>query len=72
MSITDDKGWGEVERRAKRHETSWVYVRAGSWEGYSLWTVGFYSPDGTWHPESDHSSSETAAKRVNYLNGAQQ
>lgn len=35
----------------------------------SLWTVGFYSPDGEWHAESDHSSFPPAAKRVHYLNG---
>lgn len=34
-----------------------------------LWTVGFYQPDGTWYPESDHKSSEEAAKRVAWLNG---
>lgn len=34
-----------------------------------LWTVGFYDPDGKWHPESDHSSSDEAAARVAYLNG---
>lgn len=36
---------------------------------YSLWTVGFYLPDGKWNPESDHSDSEEAAKRVHWLNG---
>jgi len=35
-----------------------------------LWTVGFYAPDGTWEPESDHRSAEEAAKRVAWLNGA--
>lgn len=35
----------------------------------NLWTVGFYKPDGKWEPESDHSSEEEAAARVNYLNG---
>jgi len=36
-----------------------------------LYTVGFYSPDDNkWHPESDHSSSEEAAKRVAWLNGS--
>ena len=25
-----------------------------------LWTVGFYSPDGTWHPDSDHANKEEA------------
>ena len=34
-----------------------------------LWTVGYYSPDGERHPESDHSSKEDAAARVHYLNG---
>lgn len=34
-----------------------------------LWTVGFYDPNGKWHPESDHDNPEAAAKRVNYLNG---
>lgn len=35
----------------------------------SLWTVGFYTPDGKWEPESDHDSAEKAAERVHYLNG---
>ena len=34
-----------------------------------LYTVGFYSPDGKWHPESDHDTSELAANRVAFLNG---
>jgi hypothetical protein len=34
-----------------------------------LYTVGFYAPDGTWHPDSDHGSREEAAERVHYLNG---
>ena len=34
-----------------------------------LWTVGFYAPDGKWHPESDHDDREEAAKRVAWLNG---
>ena len=36
----------------------------------TLWTVGFYSPDGTWHPESDYGSREEAADRVAWLNGS--
>jgi hypothetical protein len=43
----------------------YVYIQS---EKY-LWTVGFYSPDGKWNPESDHESAESAAKRVAYLNG---
>ncbi|MEI2416183.1 hypothetical protein V8Z80_08355 [Orrella sp. JC864] len=34
-----------------------------------LWTVGFYDPSGKWLPESDHTSSDEAAKRVAWLNG---
>ncbi len=34
-----------------------------------VYTVGFYSPDGKWNPESDWFTSEDAAKRVHYLNG---
>ena len=34
-----------------------------------LYTVGFYTPDGKWIPESDHNDKEDAAKRVHYLNG---
>jgi len=43
------------------------YVYRGNEHG--LWTVGYYSPDGNWHTESDHSSREAAAARVHYLNG---
>lgn len=45
---------------------SYVYIKSGP----NLWTVGFYDPQGNWHSESDHDSSEAAAKRVAYLNGA--
>ena len=36
------------------------------------YTVGFYSPNGEWEPESDHESTEEAAKRVHYLNGGKE
>ncbi|QIS10744.1 hypothetical protein [Nocardia arthritidis] len=36
---------------------------------YSLWTVGYYTPNGEWEPESDHSSKDAAAQRVMALNG---
>jgi len=39
---------------------------------YSLWTVGFYEPDGSWVPESDHSNPTTAAERTAWLNGSAQ
>ena len=44
---------------------TWVYVRSEP----GLWTVGFYAPDGKWHPDSDHDSMADAAARVQYLNG---
>ena len=34
-----------------------------------MWSVGFYDPDGTWQPESDHQSTDKAAERVAWLNG---
>lgn len=43
----------------------YVYIQSEK----HLWTVGFYSPDGEWHPESDHKTQEAAAERVHYLNG---
>jgi len=44
----------------------YVYVKSERF----LWTVGFYSPDGKWNPESDQDSKEKAADRVAYLNGS--
>lgn len=38
----------------------------------NLFTVGFYDPSGKWHSESDHDTRESAAQRVNYLNGGKQ
>lgn len=43
----------------------YVYIKTEP----SLWTVGFYKPDGTWTPESDYSTQQEAANRVHYLNG---
>lgn len=45
----------------------YVYRRT---EG-GVWTVGFYSPDGVWNPESDWDSPEDAAARVRWLHGGQ-
>jgi hypothetical protein len=44
----------------------YVYIRSEP----RLWTVGFHRPDGVFEPESDHDSSEEAAKRVAWLNGS--
>jgi len=45
-----------------------MYVYLSSEPG--LWTVGFYSPDGEWHPEHDTPDKEEAAQRVAWLNGS--
>ena len=45
---------------------NYVYIKS---KGEAVWTVGFYKPDGTWEPESDHESSDEAAERVAWLNG---
>ncbi len=47
-----------------------MYVYIESEKG--LYTVGFYSPDGKWHPESDHNSRDQASKRVHFLNGGKE
>lgn len=44
---------------------TWIYRKTEQ----ALWTVGFYTPDGTWEPESDHNTADMAAARVAYLNG---
>ncbi len=49
----------------------YVYIESEHNADGSLWTVGFYSPDGKWGPESDHNIREDAAKRVAWLNGNQ-
>jgi hypothetical protein len=35
----------------------------------TLFTVGFHSPSGKWHPESDHPTRKEAAQQVAKLNG---
>jgi len=46
-----------------------MYVYIQSEPG--LFTVGFYGPDGRWHPDSDCDNREEAAKRIHYLNGGE-
>ena len=49
----------------KGEGTMYVYLKTEK----ELYTVGFYSPDGKFVPESDHPTSDEAAKRVAWLNG---
>jgi hypothetical protein len=44
-----------------------MYVYIESEPG--LYTVGFYTPQGQWEPESDYSSREEARRAVHFLNG---
>jgi hypothetical protein len=44
-----------------------MYVYIQSEPG--LYTVGFYDPQGGWHPDSDYATTKEAADRVHYLNG---
>lgn len=46
---------------------NWVYIQSEP----GLYTVGFYDPEGKWHPESDWESRQEAVTRVNYLNGGE-
>jgi hypothetical protein len=46
--------------------TSYVYEESAA----GVWTVGFYSPDGAWHAESDHDHPAAAAAWVARLNGS--
>lgn len=56
---------------------SYVYIQSESasttGNSYPLYTVGFYTPDGEWTPESDHGGErgkDEAARRVAWLNGS--
>jgi len=49
-----------------------MYVYIKSERNPDLWTVGFYRPDGSWEPESDHRTAESAAARVRWLNGGRE
>lgn len=43
----------------------WVYIRSEP----GLYTVGHYSPDGKFNPESDWDTTNEAAMRTHFLNG---
>jgi hypothetical protein len=44
----------------------YVYIQSEA----RLWTVGFYDPQGKWHPDHDFDTPEKAADRVAWLNGS--
>ena len=46
--------------------SGYVYIKTEQ----HLWTVGHYDPERRFHPESDHTNAEDAAKRVAWLNGS--
>jgi len=43
----------------------YVYIQSEP----NLFTVGFYDPEGQWHPDKDFERKEDAAERVAWLNG---
>jgi hypothetical protein len=43
----------------------YVYIKSER----NLWTVGHYSPNGEWIPQSDHNEETNAEKKVIQLNG---
>lgn len=54
----------------------WVYKQTETsaeqdYKGPGLWTVGYYDPDGMWHPESDWTDPKDAANRCKELNGGE-
>ena len=62
MSEEDRRKFHSIEKE----NLMYVYI----WSEQNLWTVGFYHPTGQWEAESDHTTKESAAKRVAYLNGS--
>lgn len=36
-----------------------------------LWTVGYFEPDGKWHPLRDYDNERAAMRLTNYLNGGE-
>jgi hypothetical protein len=51
--------------KEEKENKMYVYIKSEP----SLWTVGFYNPQGKWIAESDWGSTEEAAQRVCILNG---
>ncbi len=51
----------------KRRYHMYVYILSEP----GLFTVGFYTPDGRWNTDSDHTCREEAARRVAWLNGSE-
>lgn len=43
----------------------WVYIRTEP----TLWTVGFFDPEGIFTTDSDWETKEEARAQVSYLNG---
>lgn len=52
--------------------TTWIYIHSEHSSEHDLFTVGFYTPEGQFMPESDHSTREEASQRVHYLNGGRE
>lgn len=64
----EDEGRPVVSCEESKGSIMWVYRETQS----GVWTVGFYSPDKVWNPETDWRTAEEAAARVRWLNGGGQ
>ena len=86
MAVVEERMWRQWSERAGRAfspQQWWEQTRALEQHGRTramwvfritepeVWTVGFYSPDGAWHVDSDHGNKELAAARVHFLNGGE-
>lgn len=65
--VSDDRPEPEDDDTFSQGEERKMYVYRQLEQG--LWSVGFYTPDREWVPESDHTTREGAAKRVRWLHG---
>lgn len=37
--------------------------------GPDVWSIGFYTPDGEWHPQTNRDNRDDAEAHLHYLNG---
>jgi hypothetical protein len=64
-----DGGWlAPSTTQATRETEMYAYV-TNHFDGEAIFTVGFFTPEGAFHTDSDWISRTDAAQRVHYLNG---
>lgn len=64
----DDEGKapssGPNRGKSEEDKLMWVYRKQDN-----FFQVGYYSPNGIWHQDSEWETSDSAAERVHWLNG---